>query len=306
VLAHYAISSIYRPPQTSARVYSYDLEVQDQEVRSRAGSHLALGRLKVRSRLTWNEAETTYVVLHYGSLDFHTVLRKSRSAEEYEQFKRRLLDTYKTGSLADVTTLVAREFEGEAHRLDDLFVDEQRRVIGIILQDRIEEYQRTFARLADPDEDLLNRLGRLGYPIPKPLRAAASAYLDHHLREEIARLGANGTLARIQALVERGRAWGYQPEREVLGKTIADTLEAILTEIQPDSDLVLLTRRASELLDVAALLGIGFDLWQAQNLALEAYAKLSGQPNAPPDLRDAFVPLVSKLNIKPELLGWRP
>ena len=74
--------------------------------------------------------------------------------------------------------LVTREFEGKVHRLDDLFVDEQRRIIGIVLQDRIEDYQRTFERLLAQDDDVLNRLGQMHYPIPKPLRAAASSYLD--------------------------------------------------------------------------------------------------------------------------------
>src|SRR5262249_33467945 len=69
VLAHYAISLVCHQDQPETEVYFYDLECLDQEVRGRGANHLAVGRLKVRSRLTWNEAETSFVVIHYGGLD---------------------------------------------------------------------------------------------------------------------------------------------------------------------------------------------------------------------------------------------
>ena len=89
-----------------------------------------------------------------------------------------------------------------------------------MLEDRFADYQRSFELLANQDEEVLNRLGQLGYPIPKPLRAAASTYLDIHLRDEIGRLvrGEADSLDGIEHLVERGRAWGYRPERDVLEK----------------------------------------------------------------------------------------
>src|SRR5262249_28985881 len=105
VLAHFAISLIYRTPEPATQVYCYDLETLDQEVRSRGDSHVAIGRLQVRSRLTWNEAQTGFVVIHYGGLDFHAVLRQAHAGEEYDAFKEKLLKTFLDDSLADVTEL---------------------------------------------------------------------------------------------------------------------------------------------------------------------------------------------------------
>src|SRR5262249_17775656 len=52
VLAHYAISLIYRSQTEEDQLYTFDVRTLDQEVRDRGNSHLALGRLQVRSRLT--------------------------------------------------------------------------------------------------------------------------------------------------------------------------------------------------------------------------------------------------------------
>ncbi|MCI0464588.1 MAG: DUF3536 domain-containing protein [Gemmataceae bacterium] len=302
VLAHHAISLIYGPREAETRVYCYDLQALDHEVQGRGNNHLAVGRLRARSRLTWDTAETTFVVIHYGGLDFYTVLSKEPAAHQYEDFKKRLLATYRSGSLADVTALVVREFEGGVHRLDDLFAEEQRRVIGIVLRDRFEDYRQSFERLANQDVDVLNRLGQLRYPIPGPMRAAASAYLDRHLHEEITNVQAEGSLERIRALLERGRSWGYAPEREVLGRALVDALDQVMSEIGPGADPRDVTAKANVLLDAAALVGAAPDLWRAQNRLLEAHASLMkagplGQP-----LQGAFVALARKLNIAPGLL----
>ncbi|MFO0890106.1 MAG: DUF3536 domain-containing protein [Isosphaeraceae bacterium] len=310
VLAHHAISLIYRSPDDveTDRVYSHEIQILDQEVRSRGNGHLAVGRLRAHSVRTWNEAETCFVVVHFGGLDFHAVLGQGLDPDAYELFKARLLATYRAGSLADVMTLVNGEFPGRPHRLDDLFKDEQRRVIGIVLADRFEDYERAFEHLANQDEDVLNRLGQMNYPIPKPLRAAASSFIDHHLVSGIARLerGDEVNLSELEHLRERGRAWGYQLETAVLEKTLAEALGRTLGKIRPEADLASVVSRASLLLDACALLEIKPPLWQIQNQFLGAYLGLASGNAMEAPLQKAFADLATRLNISPSLLGWRP
>ena len=310
VLAHHAISLIYRSgdDEVQDRVYTFDVEILDHEIRSRGNGHLAVGRLRARSRRTWNQAETSFAVIHFGGLDFHAVLGPDMEPDDYQAFKLRLLATYRAGSLADVTNMVGSEFPGKAHRLDDLFRDEQRRIIGIVLADRFEDYQRSFEQLANQDEEVLNRLGHLNYPIPKPLRAAASTYMDHHLVEEISRLerGDETTLAGIEHLHERGRAWGYQPETTIFETIVAEAMRRTLGQIDPEADLTAVTARVGLLLDTCALLGVKPDIWQIQNQFLRAFLDLSltAAMNAP--LRETFATLATRLNVSPSLLGWKP
>jgi alpha-amylase/alpha-mannosidase (GH57 family) len=306
VLAHYAISLIYRSRAEQDRLYTFDLRTLDQEVRDRGNTHLALGRLMVRSRLTGNEREATFVVLHYGGLDFHAVLRKEHHPEAFESFKARLLELFKTASLADITTLVTREYEGEAYHLEDLFLEEQRRIVRIVMQDRFEDYRRSFELLADQDTGMLDRLARMRYPIPKPMRAAATLALDGRLFQEIAQLDTQGSLDRVKGLLERGKRWGYGVKGEELGKLLTEELYVVLAELNSAADLAALAVRAGRVLDVAFLLGITLDLWRPQNQLLDAYARLPAEERDQPPLRDAFVQLANRLDINPGLLGWRP
>jgi hypothetical protein len=266
-----------------------------------------VGRLRAGSRRTGDEAETAFVVIHYGGLDFHTVLRQPPSPHEFEDFKRRLVEAYRTGSLADVTALVTREFDGRTYRLDGLFADEQRRIINIILQDRVEDYHRTFERLARQDDDVLNRLGQLGHPIPKPMRAAASSYLDHRLLQELARLESDGGPEVIKTLQERRRTWGCELDSTLLATELSQALQRTVGGlVDPASDLPGLVAKASQLLDAGALVGIAADLWEIQNQLLDAYRHLSNPGTLSAPLLEAFGDLADRLKINRDLLDWRP
>jgi alpha-amylase/alpha-mannosidase (GH57 family) len=310
VLAHYAISLIYRPPGDGpeAGVYSFALQTLDLELRSRGSGHLAIGRLRASARQIGNQAEAQFVVIHFGGLDFHAVLNLDPELSTYELFKSELLATYRRGSLADVTTLVAREFPGRSHRLDDLFRDEQRRIIGIVLEDRIADYQRAFELLANQDEEVLNRLGQLGYPIPKPLKAAASYKLDTRLGDLIARLvrGEVVSLEGIEHLVECGRAWGYRPERDALEKSLAGAMLRALDEIRPAAELSPIIARIELLIQAGKLLGLEPDLWQVQNRLLSAFVQLDDGGAMTPSLQADFARLACGLNVSERLLSWRP
>ena len=254
VLAHHAISLIYghHGEERRRRVYSFDLETLDQEVRSRGArppgrrpaarplaADLGRGRGPVRRRST--TAGSTSTPSSAASPDRPRVLRA---------FKAELLETYRAGSLADVTE-PGRRASSRAGRTGSTTCSATSSGGSSASSSRIgsRTTERSFERLANQDEEVLNRLGQLSYPIPKPLRAAASTYLDLHLRDEIARLvrGEAASLEAIERLCERGRAWGYQPERDLLEKTLAESLLQTLEELRPDADLTDITvaRRAA-------------------------------------------------------------
>jgi hypothetical protein len=306
VLADQAMSLLHRPPEPRARVYCFDVETLDREVRGRGAVTVGVGRLRVRSAVTFSRAETTFVALHFGGLDFHTVLRRADEPGAFAAFKKRLFEALESGTAVDVLTRVAREFEGEVYRVEDLFADEQRRMIGLVLHDRLEDYQATFARLAAADVDVLARLGRMRNPLPHSMRAAAAIVLDHELQKLLPLLRDAGALRQMQTLLARAAPWGYQPERERLQKDLAEELRYVLREFHADADLPALTAWAGRLLDAAALLRVSLDLWQTQNQLLDCYRRLMDDGALTDAVRAAFAALADRLNISGNLLGWRP
>jgi alpha-amylase/alpha-mannosidase (GH57 family) len=306
VLAHHAMRLLYHPDEANARVYCFDLEADDLEVRTRGGLRLAVGRVRVRSRLTLDEAEMCFVVMHYGGLDFHAVLRPAIGRELFERFKRQLFETYENGSVADLAGVVAREFPGTVHRIDDLFADERRRIIEVVLRDRLEDYRGTLARLADMDADVLARLGRMRTAVPAPMRLAASEVLDQRVLEQVRHLDGDAAVERLRGEVERASLWGYRPDRQLLQKELAELVDGVMSQLGGTADLPALTSQAARLLEAARLLGVPLDLWQAQNHLLDAYRRLLDGGALNGAIHAAFLRLADRLGISRQMLGWRP
>ncbi len=113
-------------------------------------------------------------------------------------------------------------------------------------------------------------------------------------------------MERIHGLFERGETWGYQPERELLSRTLSEALERTLDRLDSQADLFKLAARAGRLLDAAALLGLTLDLWQVQNELLDAYSELVASGSMTDAMHDLLAKLAAKLNLSRELLGWSP
>ncbi len=148
----------------------------------------------------------------------------------------------------------------------------------------------------------------MSYPIPKPLHAAASAYLDLHLHDQITRLGRGETVSLdvIERLCDRGRAWNYQPERDLFEKTLSESLLQTIEELDCHADVADITARAERLLVAVALLGLEPDLWQVQNQFLNAYARLAESQRMDATLHAEFIKLAIGLKVSQDLLGWKP
>lgn len=313
VLAHRAISIIYSngpdgKSDVDASTRAFELLTIDKEIRTRGNGHLAIGRIKVRSQITCEEGETSFVVIHFGGLDFHAVLNSEQSLEAYETVKRLILSAYRSGSLADVTNLVSRVFPGNVHRLEDLFKDEQRRIIDIVLEDRFHTYQRVFEHLANQDEDALDRLGRLNCPVPKILLATASAHLDSQLNYTLRRLesGEEQSLESLVNLWERGKPWGYRFERVRTDAILGRALASALGRIGAGVEIGAVASRVSLILEAINLLEMNPDLWLAQNLLLDAYQQFQEAGPIDPGLHEVFSRMAIGLRIRPSLLGWKP
>ena len=123
---------------------------------------------------------------------------------------------------------------------------------------------------------MLNRLGQMHYPIPKPLRAAASSYLDLQLRRELDRLEEDGEPGADPGPLRARQDLGLPARARAAGE---DALRGPPADPRADS-----TRRPTSprwprgrvsSSTPPRLLGLTLDLWQVQNQLLDAYVQLS-------------------------------
>ena len=117
---------------------------------------------------------------------------------------------------------------------------------------------------------------------------------------------AEDAVKQVQQIIERGKAWDYQPDREMLTRTLALLLNKLVEEFKPENDWSQVAPQVGRLLDVAALLNIPLDLWYAQNRLLDTTAAMVAKGALIGPERDAVGVLADRFRIHRQLLGWEP
>jgi alpha-amylase/alpha-mannosidase (GH57 family) len=307
VHAHVAITSLFpeASPRRNGRIYCYQIEALSEQTDALGRSRLAAGSIALRSDVTLERSRATFAALYLDRLDMHCFLGPELDPAKERELHTRLFDCYRYSSLLDLHQMLKTEFPGPAHRLGDLFIEDQRRIVRALTEDRFEDYAATLERLAAVDDWLVQDLGRLHYPIPRTLVAAVSLRVDRQLDALLEGLQEPSDLERIANLLQRSRVFGYRPDPwKLLERRITELLERRIARLEEDGLPEAALRAASLLLDAAALLKIEPSLWHAQNRLLRACRTLSSRVQQDPLLRSLLEGFAPRLGLSKETLAW--
>ena len=299
VLAHFAISLIFRRDPSFRVGQTYSVNSLDMSIQETGHSHFAVGAAEVVSRVTLQRVNMTYAVVHFGGMDVQFFWLPYLDFHDYEALKADLTDTFQQGSLGDLYQRLLRDFKGPTHQLQDLFGDERRKIVEDILKERIEDYQVMFEQLFDQDQALLQRLAALRYPIPEPMKMAAKVCMEKRIRELAKRLGSPRDLKAFSQLLEKAKPWGYRPEAAEWERFFLLLLESAVRELFKTDHPVGSLERAGYVLEAAEFLKIRLNLWNIQNIFVLVCNRRADFLEAH---REAVASFASRIQLDPQVL----
>jgi len=276
VMAHYAISSLFEAYGEQERVFSYTVRRADVRRESSGGHTLAAGLATVASRITGETADAAYAVLHLGGHDFLCGVRMDASLAWAEQMKTDLADAFLSQGTSAAVRMIDDRFEGSLYALPDLFVEERRKILGLLIEERLGRFEGVYNALYEESRPLLAFMRDSDVPVPPAFLMAAEYTLTRTMAQEIRRAAAGEPLA--------DRAF------EVAGELVSFDLASRWADVEPLLRQALQTHaerlrtdplgpslaQAHRLLDLAETLGVTLNLWQAQNAYHAAAQALRG------------------------------
>jgi alpha-amylase/alpha-mannosidase (GH57 family) len=110
--AHYAISSIFRSYPEDGELFCFQLHRDSHEVFTSGRGKVALGRARVRSRITEESEEICYAVLHLGDQNLSAAVRRYAEAdsEAFTTFSAEVRAAIRKANLPEVIRLIDRFF----------------------------------------------------------------------------------------------------------------------------------------------------------------------------------------------------
>ena len=177
VAAHFAMSTLFEeePPD---HVYAFDAEPH-AFIRNETGrARLALGRVKLRSRITHDEDTFTFGVLHLGDHNLDGGVRRFMNDGKFDEMVTEVTAAFDRADYPQTIRLIDHHFGDHAYSLGSLFRDEQRKITDVILNGTLTAAESVYRHLYEDNAPLMRYLDSVSIPLPTGLRTAAEFIMN--------------------------------------------------------------------------------------------------------------------------------
>jgi alpha-amylase/alpha-mannosidase (GH57 family) len=285
VAGHYAVSSLFAPYQSQARVYCYEVESTRRFEDEAGAARLALDRIRVRSLVTGEDRDLDIGVLHLGDHNIDAGIREATREERYDETRAALASAFQVADLPETLRRLEEEFPEQRFTLNSLFRDEQRRVLRTILDASIEDARTTFRRVYRARAALMRYLTEIDARIPVVFLRAAEVTLNDDLRRAFADDELDSE--RVATLLADAEAWGIELDTEGLALALSTTIERLTNQAARALQEPTLFdhfgheeraffARGQAVIEMTRTLPFEVDLWRAQNLYFATLQRVIG------------------------------
>jgi alpha-amylase/alpha-mannosidase (GH57 family) len=267
--AHQAVQGLFEETPPAGSLYAFRYELLDRTLESSGAATLSAGRLRIASGVTREADEFFFALLHLGGHDFRGALKPLRDGFNADALRNRLVQDLKSGSVPELAPLFgdgARTFG-----LQDLFLDDRRRILRAVIRDVLGRYDGEYRRLVEENRGLANYLAEAGFPMPEAFLLAIRYVLDQDLERLTEGLrGAPEETDRLVRLQEEAKKFAVPVDFGPLAEAVRKRIEALVEALaaQPDPAKA---RQALQFLNLADRLRLKPYLWRAETLYYELW-----------------------------------
>jgi alpha-amylase/alpha-mannosidase (GH57 family) len=304
--AHYAVSSLFEDFSPSSRIYAFEVDREDFQIAHEGRARLALGRARITSRITRESTILSFGALHLGDQNVSGGVREYRGEEAYTALVTEMKSLFARGDIPDLVRAVDRHFGHGMYSLRLLFRDEQRKIVGLIMENALAEAASLYRNFYAQYATLARFHTELGIPLPARFQMA----VDFTLHEDLlAALSADEPNAsQVEAILERVRQTGIPLDTVTLEFAFRRTVERAARNFESDPLDMEKLRRFSSVVGLGPRLPFSTNLWAAQNIyhrARRAHSEAPATKRAAHDLsswRPAMDALGGRLGFERELV----
>jgi alpha-amylase/alpha-mannosidase (GH57 family) len=306
VAAHFAVSSVFESYADNVKLFCYPIKVQDFRIQEMGRARLALGKMWLGSEITTESRQFTFGTLYFGEHNLNAGVRDYRNEEAYASMVTDLSHLFETADFTEVVRGLDRHFGSSTYSLKSLFRDEQRKIMGFILEGTLAEIEHVFRQLYEHQYPPMRFLTEMGNPLPKAFKDAAEFILNTDLRRALTADELDA--ARIENLVSNSRIWSSEMDGEGHGYLLQQTLTRMMREVFENQDDETLLERVTAAVDLSRNLPFPLDLGQVQTLYYrmlptarnERTERARGGDEAARRWLERFDTLGSHLKVRPE------
>jgi alpha-amylase/alpha-mannosidase (GH57 family) len=275
VAAHLGMIGLVDEVADACETASYRYRRTDFQRQQHGRLTLTTARLELEALATLKRYDYALASIHFGDVDFYSVLKPFPGAESFRESTERLWARFRAGSLPSILRLAQEEFGPEEYGLEHLLPMGRERISELLFGQMVERFSAEYELLFKENRRNIEMLQDAGFELPVELRAAAEFTIGRRFEEEIRRQGQSNDAAAYRKALEianvvaqQGLTIDRRSVRRTFEEMIARAVRYALSNPSAENFQAALVP-----LTLARKLNLEADLEQAQEYVYEALKK---------------------------------
>lgn len=264
----WAISSLYQDFEDEEDVYCYTVKRHSYQKVQKGSSNFLVGHIEISSKVTLQKADLMFALMQYAGGDFHCAIKEFSNDAEFNELQATLIKTFALNPITEIIRTLDEKFGKEYFTLKDIFIEERKKILQILLKDQLEKFGNTYKEMYDQGKGSIYHMQNLGLEIPKEFKISAEYALSHRYNDLLA--GSDGFVE--DPIVQQIKDINYEakrmnididktPSNKNFAKRIITNLNRLTKsfEIQQADTII-------ELFEIIEKLDLQIDISEAQNI----------------------------------------
>lgn len=181
----WAISSLYQEFGEEEDVYCYRIKKHSYKIVQKGTSQLVMGHIEIKSRITLQKSNVMFALMQYSGGDFHCTIKEFSDENEYITIQKELFRIFLLNPLTEIIRALDEYFGKEYFTLKDIFIEERRKILQIMLQDKMHKFAQTYEEMYTEGKTSIYHLQSLGLSIPDEFKLSAGYTLSRQFNDLI-------------------------------------------------------------------------------------------------------------------------
>jgi hypothetical protein len=281
--AHYAISSMFEAYADQNSIYSYNVDVLRHHEEMAGRARMAVGQIKITSRVTCENADVTFGALHFGDHNLTAGVREYQGEPAYAETQVEVADAFSRADVPAAVLALHKHFPGHMFSLKSLFRDEQRKVLDEIMGSVLADAAMAYGHLYELHAPLMRFLTDIHMPLPPILRMTSELTVNSDLRRLLSRPEID--LERVQTLLDAARREQVQFDAPRISYELKKRISRVADEFGTDPDNPETFNEIETLVRAVKMLPFEVDLWTVQNAYFDVLRRNSFDKRDPSWMR---------------------
>ena len=266
IVSLWAVSSLYQDMEENEDVYCYTIKKKSYKKVQKGDSQLVTGNVEIQSKVTLEKQNLVFALLQYTGGDFHCAIKPYDN--EFENKQKELIKNFMLNPLTEVIRAFDEYFGKEYFTLKDIFIEERRKILQILMRERLDEFAKTYEDIYNEGKSSVIHLQALGLDIPNEFKIAAQYTLEKQFNELFSTPSGFIDDVVIQSACDinfeakrLGITLDKRPTSKIFSKKVTQNVNRLIYSWEIQQAEV-----TSELLNTMDKLDISVDISDAQNI----------------------------------------